>query len=254
MTGPAGAPTATPAPPRPPEVIAHRGDPVAEVENTLASVRRAVADGASTIEIDVRVTADGAVVLLHDATTERIWGDPRPITDVTLAEVSALRTEAGHRVPTLAEALRAAAPARLLVDLPDAATARAAVAAVRATPGVPAPAWCGETEALLAVRALDADHPVAPAAEIWLTWKQDGAPPRGLVDALAPRTWNPEHARVTAASVRAAADLGMETTCWTVDDPARAAELAALGVAGIISNRAAAIRAHLEAGHDGPDR
>jgi glycerophosphoryl diester phosphodiesterase len=89
------------------------------------------------------------------------------------------------------------------------------------------------------VRTLD------PGAEIWMTWKSHGMPPQELVDELVPRSWNPEHGRVDAESVAAATELGLATTCWTVDDPQRAAELAALGAAGIISNRAAAVREHL---------
>lgn len=115
-----------------PLVVAHRGDPVSATENTLPALRRAVADGARLVEIDVRLTADGEVVLMHDATTERIWGDPRPVAEQTLAELRSLAIEDGTGVPTLAEALRAVTPSALLVDLPDAATAAAAWEVVRA--------------------------------------------------------------------------------------------------------------------------
>jgi hypothetical protein len=107
-----------------PVVVAHRGDPIHEVENTLPALLSAVAQGADLVETDVRLTVDGEVVLLHDATTERIWGDPRPAAAQTLAEITAHRPtvtpnpdgDADARVPSLADALLAIAPAALLID------------------------------------------------------------------------------------------------------------------------------------------
>src|SRR5690606_14769703 len=74
-------------------------------------------DGARAVEIDVRRTRDGALVLMHDETLERTTGDPRAVADVTLADLDALRvtrTSAGQPgehapqpVPTLEAALRA---------------------------------------------------------------------------------------------------------------------------------------------------
>ena len=62
--------------------IAHRGDPVAERENTLAAFAAAVAAGAEMIELDVRRTADGAAVVVHDPTLERLWGVARRVAGV----------------------------------------------------------------------------------------------------------------------------------------------------------------------------
>jgi glycerophosphoryl diester phosphodiesterase len=233
----------------PPEIVAHRGDPVGAIENTRVAVRRAEDAGARTVEIDVRLTADGVPVLLHDATLERLWGDPRSIRDVTSRELADLAPQ----VPALADALRIAVPARLLIDMPDeepAAASAEVVARVRSDdPRIPPPAWCGDLDALQSVR--DAD----PEAEIWMTWKQDGMPPRVLVDRLRPRFWNPEHTRVTARTAAEARALGMEVSCWTVDDPARARELAGLGVRAIISNRASRIRDDLVGSHqERPDQ
>ena len=64
--------------------IAHRGDPVRHRENTLAAFRAAVEAGAGMVELDVRRTADGAAVVVHDPTLERLWGLRRRVADVTL--------------------------------------------------------------------------------------------------------------------------------------------------------------------------
>lgn len=214
-----------------PQFVAHRGDPMHEVENTLAAIRRARDDGASMIEIDVRLTADGAVVLLHDATTGRLWGTDRAVRAQTASELDG-------DIPLLVEALAAAAPARLLIDLPedDVSGDLAAAAASIALQGDPTPAFCGGPTAMRSVREAD------PSAEIWLTWKSTSPIDEAAVAALRPRAWNPPHELVDAASIAHARNLGLAVSCWTVDDPDRARQLAALGVDSITSNRAGELR------------
>lgn len=61
------------------KVFGHRGAPVHALENTLASIEAAIADGADGVEIDIRLTADDVVVLLHDATLDRTGQGKGPI-------------------------------------------------------------------------------------------------------------------------------------------------------------------------------
>ena len=68
--------------------IAHRGEPVGHRENTLPAFAAAVALGADMVEIDLRRTRDGAIVVLHDQTLERLWGLDASVGDVDLADVS----------------------------------------------------------------------------------------------------------------------------------------------------------------------
>src|SRR5262245_23523706 len=68
-------------------VVAHRGASVTAPENTLAALRLAWALGAESSEIDVRVTADGHVVLMHDADTRRTGGRAQAVDAQTLAEL-----------------------------------------------------------------------------------------------------------------------------------------------------------------------
>jgi glycerophosphoryl diester phosphodiesterase len=91
--------------------MAHRGNSAAAPENTPASFRRALADGADLLETDLRLTRDGAFVCLHDATLWRTGGVSLAAADVTLAElkchpVACGRPEFGEeRVPALPELL-----------------------------------------------------------------------------------------------------------------------------------------------------
>src|SRR5512139_3843484 len=73
-----------------PWVVAHRGGSALAPENTFPAFDRAVALGADALEIDVRLTGDGAVVVFHDEETARLTGEPGTIEGRTLAEVAAL--------------------------------------------------------------------------------------------------------------------------------------------------------------------
>lgn len=97
-----------------PLIIAHRGDSAHRPENTLASFARALEVGASIVELDVQLTADGQPVVVHDVTLDRTTdrtGDVRRMTLTEVKDVSAGFPArfgdgwTGERVPTLAEAL-----------------------------------------------------------------------------------------------------------------------------------------------------
>jgi glycerophosphoryl diester phosphodiesterase len=125
-----------------PWIVAHRGGSALAPENTLVAFDRAAALGADALEIDVRLTADGTVVVFHDEETARLTGEPGTIEARTLAEVAALdaafsfstdggRTfplrAAGVGVPTFAAALARYPTMRFNVDAKtdDAALAEA---------------------------------------------------------------------------------------------------------------------------------
>jgi glycerophosphoryl diester phosphodiesterase len=73
-----------------PLVIAHRGSSEAVAEHTVGAYRRAVDEGADGLECDVRLTADGELVCLHDRTLERTGGGPGIVSTMTLAQLRAV--------------------------------------------------------------------------------------------------------------------------------------------------------------------
>ncbi|MEY3602855.1 MAG: hypothetical protein RL169_2099 [Armatimonadota bacterium] len=95
-------------------VSCHRGCTERAPENTVAAARDAVRIGADLIECDVRTTADGHLVIMHDSTVDRTTDGVGPISGMTLAQVRRLRIRdtrfaslGTHRVPTLAELVNA---------------------------------------------------------------------------------------------------------------------------------------------------
>ncbi|MGP2442004.1 glycerophosphodiester phosphodiesterase [Streptomyces sp. JW3] len=211
--------------------VAHRGDPYRVRENTLASLRSALARGADAVEIDVRLTRDGVPVLLHDETLTRLWERDRPLAALTAAEVREL-TEG--RVPTLAEALAAAGGHRLMVDLPGAPGVRAVrriVDVVRECGAGDRVYYCAGAAAMLAVRAAD------PAAEIALTWTTLAPPRPALLAAVRPRWLNYRWTLVDRALSERVRRDGYLLSVWTPDTRRAMRRLIGLGVDSITTNR-----------------
>jgi glycerophosphoryl diester phosphodiesterase len=95
-----------------PLLCGHRGARVHAPENTMASFERAAELGADLIELDVRLTSDGALAIIHDSTVDRTTNGSGRVADLTWAEIQALdagirfsEAFAGQRVPSLQQVL-----------------------------------------------------------------------------------------------------------------------------------------------------
>ena len=96
-----------------PLVIAHRGGALLAPENTVQAFQAATAAGADAVETDLRLTADGALVCLHDADLLRLCGDARAVVELDLATIGGLLPS----VMTLQDAIAASEPLGLLLDV-----------------------------------------------------------------------------------------------------------------------------------------
>lgn len=76
-----------------PFVVAHRGAPTMQPENTLPSFRLAIAQGADALETDLRFTRDGQIVLFHDSTVERTTNGHGAVRDFSLQDLQRLQTK-----------------------------------------------------------------------------------------------------------------------------------------------------------------
>jgi len=96
-----------------------RGMAKAVPENSLAALDRCVALGVDMVEIDVRRTADGALVIMHDATVDRTTDGRGRVSALTLRQVQALRLKGSHRneAPPTLEQYLAHAQGRILINL-----------------------------------------------------------------------------------------------------------------------------------------
>lgn len=100
-------PLAAVAAAKPVAVIAHRGEHLHHPENTLPAIRAAIDAGANYVELDVRTSLDGAIVLSHNSTVEARTNGHGAVRQLTLAQLRALDAGNGERIPTFDEALAA---------------------------------------------------------------------------------------------------------------------------------------------------
>ena len=84
-------------------VAAHRGWSKKYPENTLLSFKEAIGLGVDQLELDVRVTKDNELVVIHDATVDRTTNGTGKVCEMTLAELKELDAGNGEKIPTLRE-------------------------------------------------------------------------------------------------------------------------------------------------------
>ncbi|MET8962430.1 glycerophosphodiester phosphodiesterase family protein [Streptomyces sp. NPDC004074] len=110
--------------------IGHRGVMGVEPENTLRSFLAAERAGLDLIELDLHLSKDGALVVMHDAEVDRTTDGSGAITEKTLAELRALDAGRGERVPVFEEVLDAVGTP-LQAEIKDVAAARALAEVMR---------------------------------------------------------------------------------------------------------------------------
>jgi glycerophosphoryl diester phosphodiesterase len=222
-------------------VIAHRGASGTRPENTLAAFRRAAALGADMIELDVQLTRDGAVVVLHDATLERTTDGSGPVRERTLAEIRRLDAGAwfgaafrGERVPTLAEVFAAVAlPVNVeLKPVANDGLEEHALAVVDAAGALGRVVFSSfERTALVRLRR------ASPAAGIAVLWEcAPIAEAVAFAGRVGARALHLRKDAVMAPAVAAASAAGLPVRAWTVNDTAESARLQRAGIDGIFTD------------------
>ena len=211
--------------------VAHRGDPIGERENTPAAFSAAVAAGADMIELDVRCTADGEAVVVHDSTLERIWDDVSRVADLTADDVRALG------IPDLAQALDVIPEhVQVMVDYDDRAVAEPALRAVLTADALERCLFSGDCyDGHRAIRGR------AAGARIALTWTSALPCPDVLLDELDAEYWNPIGNALARNpdQIERMHTRGTRVSVWTIDRREDMQFFLELGVDAVITNRVA---------------
>ena len=237
-----------------PAVVGHRGVAAAAPENTLPSLGLAADQGAAMVEFDVKLTADGALILMHDEDLDRTTTGRGLVAGATLADIKGLDAGAwfaerwrGTRVPTLQEAI-------------DLLEKRGLSANIEIKP-------CPGREAETARAVVNTLRRCWPRAKAWpllssfarasLAVAGEAAPeiPRGLLLWGKPPDWSIAARCLDCASVHCAVEdmtpewaaeigrLGYDLAVYTVNDSDVAARLRRWGVDSIITDDPAALMA-----------
>lgn len=221
-------------------VTAHRGSAIKAPENTRSAIEQAIEDGADYVEIDVRMTADGTLVLWHDADMKRVFGLNDKISDITYPQALELDAGswfgpefAGERILSLSQAIAITrGRARLYVDIkPDADTptlTRDIVKLLQREDALDGTVVAAADSVILnEVKRLEPSLRTALLAQFIV-----GPLRRQQFDILGLR-----QNRVTAAAVAEAHHSGHELHVWTVNRREAMSRFIDMGVDNIITDR-----------------
>ncbi len=221
--------------PERPLVLGHRGSPARAPENTLRGFRLAAEEGADGVELDVQPAADGTPVVIHDATLDRTTGARGAVAELGWDEIGRARA-GGQPVPRLEEAARWAAEsgAWLNVEIKSPGAEAAAVAAIEAAGVLERTFFSSFLPDVVARVAEVAPH----AARFLLTERWDDEA-RAAARRLGVQGVCLHHEAATPAALGELRGAGLDVVVWTVDEPARLAELLRAGVRAVITNHPA---------------
>jgi glycerophosphoryl diester phosphodiesterase len=211
-------------------VVGHRGASHDHPENTIAAFEGAKAQGADWVELDVRVAADGSLVVHHD-----------PALDDGRAIATLSREELPTTLPTLADALAACAPMGVNVEIKNDPSEADFDEARSMVPAVLDVIDSSGVEVLVSSfdhQTIDAVRRGSTLPTGYLVYLADDP-----VDAVARAVdgghtaIHPWYGFVDEALVARCHDAGLAINVWTVDEPDWITKLAGWGVDGIITNR-----------------
>ncbi len=237
-----------------PLAFAHRGahGPHGPGENTLAAFAAAVDLGYSYIETDVHLTADGVVVAFHDDHLDRVTDMTGAIADRTWDEIRRAKVGTdGDPVPRLDEILRTWPTIKVNVD-PKHDRVVDALARVLADERAVERVCCGSFSDRRLARLRELLGPelctsLGPRGTAKLAAAAKGAPVRSLPAPCAQVPARVKAARlVTPRFVETAHRLGLQVHVWTIDDPVEMATLLDMGVDGLMTDQAAALKQVLD--------
>jgi len=224
------------------DVIGHRGAAALRPENTMASVLKAIEDGADWVEIDVQETADDVVIIAHDSDFMKLAGVNLKVWDATMDDIAGIDIGswfgpeyAAERAPTLHDVLSAAkGKAKVIIELKyyghDVDLENRVVAIVEelgmqddiATMSLKYPA----------VQKMKSLRPDWRAGVLAATAVGDLSGLEGDFVAV-------NAATVSPGLIRQVHDAGKQIYVWTVNDPLQMSAMASMGVDGLITDRPA---------------
>jgi glycerophosphoryl diester phosphodiesterase len=235
-------------------IIAHRGASGSAPENTMVAFQQAILQGADALELDVRLTADGVPVALHDPLLDRTTGSLGALRDTLSADLRNIDAGArfspdggrtfpyrdrGIRIPRLSEVLRGFPEVPMIVEIKEVAAQAAVREEILSAGAADGCVLASEQHAALESFREPPFLVAASGAEIGTLYRGVllRRPPASVPYRLLSVPERHRGLRVpTRAFVTAARRLGCPVHVWTVNHPAAARRLWDAGVCGIITN------------------
>lgn len=206
--------------------VGHRGVMGVEPENTLRSFRRAEQAGLDQIELDLHLSKDGELVVMHDAEVDRTTDGSGLIRELTIGEIRGLDAGLGERVPVFQEVLEAVS-LPIQAEIKDVAAARVLAGVLRER---------GETGRVSVLsfhdEALAEIHALLPEVRTVLVASELGPDLVPRARAVGARLVSLDLTQLTLAVVRRCHDAGIAVMAWSVNSAQDWALVRALGLDG----------------------
>ena len=226
-------------------IIAHRGAPRNAPENTLPAMREAARLGARWVEVDVKLTADGKPVIIHDDTVDRTTNGRGLVAGLTLAEIRGLDAgigtqHAGTRVPTLEELIETVVELDVGLQLELKPTAGDDVETAEIALDVLASLWpIGRRKLFLSsfsIRSLQAARRIMPDVPRAFAVMVPPRNPRALLEETDCQILHCLGDLLTDEALAILGDSGIEYAVAVINDRATATRLLAAGAQTILSD------------------
>jgi glycerophosphoryl diester phosphodiesterase len=212
--------------------IGHRGAPAYEPENTLRSFEKAMELGVNAVELDIRKTKDGRMVVIHDAEVDRTTNGRGPVSGLTLDEVKRLTAGKSEKIPTLEEALDFLdRKVRILVELKELGLEENTLSLIREK---------GLEENVVIVsfheEALRRTRELSEKVETGLIYVRHENPIETALR-LKANYLIPFFKHTRATDVEKAHERGLKVIVWTINEREEAVKYVEWGVDGVASDK-----------------
>lgn len=220
-----------------PLVIGHRGAMGHEIENTLASVQKALDMGVDMIEIDVFQIKSGETVVFHDDTVDRLTNGEGEIEAYILTDMQELVLDGGHKIPLLEDVLNLIDnQVGLNIELKGAGTSDQVNFITKSF--IENKGWSPDNivissfdwDELREMRKLNKDIKIA------VLTAEDPLEAIMVAKELNAVAINPRYTTLTAENVQKMQEEGLKVYTWTVNEPKDIQQMKDFGVDGIITD------------------
>jgi glycerophosphoryl diester phosphodiesterase len=226
-------------------IFGHRGAAGTYPENTMTSFEAAAASGAQGIELDVQLTKDGTIVVIHDETVNRTTNGKGAVNKYTYEELA--RLDASHKfnlqtgfcaIPTLEQVLQWLSNNNLIINIelknnkiPYRGLEEEVITLVRK--------YEMEKRTLLSSfnhYSMEKCHHMAPDIETAILYKQGLHSPWAYAKKVGASSIHPNYKYISEAIIKLSMENGMEVRLYTVNDENKMRELMSLGISAIITD------------------
>ncbi len=232
------------------EVQAHRGASAIAPENTIAAFRAAAEAGAKWVELDVALSADDTLIVIHDDSVDRTSSGKGSLGDLSAAEIGALdggawfdARYAGERIPTLAETIAALGELGLSANVeikqhPHHKSLDQLVRSVQTEIAKRAPA----TRIMISsfdAECLKAMHKLEPDLEMAVLWVEVPPDWETVLASIPAKTIHMHYKAVSIGLLEHMRERGIKVRVWTCNDPVELVSFWNAGLTGVITDNPA---------------